>query len=108
VSDPGYRITAGAGGLATSRLSCSFTAPASATTLRIDNHYRSGRVGWRELVAQGDGVRIDTSLPAESISGRLTSYPRDLLTSAPDVRTATIGVGGSGGAAHTTTPASVA
>jgi ABC-type nickel/cobalt efflux system permease component RcnA len=94
VSDPGYRLAPGAGGLATGRLSCSFGAPASATTLRVDNRYRSGRVGWRELTAHGDGVRIDSALPVESVSGRLTSYPRDLLTSAPDVHTATIKVGG--------------
>jgi nickel/cobalt exporter len=96
VTDPGYQLAAGAGGLSTGRLACTFGAPASATTLRVDNHYRSGRVGWRELTAHGDGVRIDSALPVESVSGRLTSYPRELLTSAPDVRTATIGVGGSG------------
>ncbi|MCU7728913.1 hypothetical protein ODJ79_34815 [Actinoplanes sp. KI2] len=99
VTEPGYRLAPGAGGLSTGRLTCSFGAQARATTLRVDNRYRSGRVGWRELTAHGDGVRIDSALPVESVSGRLTSYPRELLTSAPDVRTATIRVGGSGGRA---------
>jgi ABC-type nickel/cobalt efflux system permease component RcnA len=111
ITDPSYRVTPGAGGLSTSRLACSLTADAklgSEPTVRVDNRYRSGRVGWRELTARAEGIRITTSLPADSVSARLTSYPRDLLTSAPDVRTATIRVGGPGGAAPaatTTVPA---
>ncbi|WP_030438084.1 hypothetical protein [Actinoplanes subtropicus] len=111
VTDPGYRLAPGAGGLSTGRLSCSFAAPAlfavpapfdvpaRATTLRVDNRYRPGRVGWRELTAHGDGVRIDSPLPAQSVSARLTTYPRELLTSAPDVHTATIRVGDAAGGA---------
>jgi ABC-type nickel/cobalt efflux system permease component RcnA len=104
VSSPSYEIKPGAGGLATSRLSCHLNAPAELTTtatLRVTNSYRSGRVGWRELTATGDNVRLNSPLPTTSISQELTSYPRDLLTSAPDVRSATIEVGRSGPAAGT-------
>jgi ABC-type nickel/cobalt efflux system permease component RcnA len=56
-------------------------------------------VGWRELTATADGVRLPTSpLPVSSISAELTSYPKDLLTSAPDVRTATLHTEGAGDA----------
>ncbi|HEX5201113.1 MAG TPA: hypothetical protein VFW27_14380 [Actinoplanes sp.] len=98
VTAPGYRVVPGVGGLSTSRLSCTLAAPTTASTLQVDNHYRSGRVGWRELTATADGVRVETTLPAQSVSDRLTAYPRDLLTSVPDVRTATIRVGGAAGA----------
>ena len=101
VTAPSYDVTPGAAGLATSRLGCRLSAPAQLaepTTVRVDNGYRAGRVGWRELTATGDGVRlVDSPLPTQSISGQLRSYPRELLTSAPDVRSATIRVGGAAG-----------
>ncbi|GAA2649848.1 hypothetical protein [Paractinoplanes durhamensis] len=111
VAEPAYSTKPGAGGLATSRLSCRLSAPAGLTgraTLQVTNSYRSGRVGWRELTAVGDGVRLNSPLPATSVSHELTDYPRDLLTSAPDVRTATIQVGESGAVAASTPLSSAA
>ncbi|GIF25110.1 ABC-type nickel/cobalt efflux system permease component RcnA [Actinoplanes tereljensis] len=111
VTAPTYEIKPGAGGLATSRLSCRLSAPASLSdraTLRVSNDYRSGRVGWRELTAVGAGVRLNSALPAVSLSHELTDYPRDLLASAPDVRSATIQVGESGAAAAGTPSLSTA
>jgi len=94
VTESSFDLAAGAGGLATSRLGCRLTAPAdlaAPTTVTVVNDYLSGRIGWRELTAAADGVRLTGSpLPAESISDQLRSYPRDLLSSAPNVRSATL------------------
>jgi nickel/cobalt transporter (NicO) family protein len=93
-SDFGY--APGAGGLSTSRLTCSLTAPAgltARTTVTIDNRYRTDRVGWREMTATGDGVRlVDPALPSRSVSDELRAYPADLLSSALDVRSASLKV----------------
>ncbi|GIE92457.1 hypothetical protein [Actinoplanes regularis] len=98
VTGQGYEVTPAAGGLHTSRLDCRLSAPApltEPTEVRVGNGYRADRIGWRELTATGDGVRLTGSpLPTESVTGQLRSYPRDLLTSALDVRTATIQVDG--------------
>jgi ABC-type nickel/cobalt efflux system permease component RcnA len=112
VSEPSYDTTPGAAGLQISRLACRLAAPArldAPATVRVDNGYRSGRVGWRELTAKGEGVRLAQSpIPTESISGQLRTYPRDLLASAPDVRTATIRTAGAGaGGVGGTTAAAV-
>jgi ABC-type nickel/cobalt efflux system permease component RcnA len=95
----------GAGGLSTSRLACRLAAAAPLqrpTTLTVANRYRSDRVGWREITARGDGVRLlDPQVPATSVSDELHAYPRDLLASALDVRSAALrlqpGTGGRGG-----------
>jgi nickel/cobalt exporter len=93
-SDFGY--APGAGGLSTSRLTCSLAAPArltAPTTVTIDNRYRTDRVGWREMTATGDGVRlVDPALPSRSVSDELRAYPADLLSSALDVRSASLKV----------------
>ncbi|MEU4161563.1 hypothetical protein [Actinoplanes sp. NPDC026670] len=100
VSSPVYTLTSGTGGLETSRLECELAAPArldGIAEVRADNGYRADRVGWREITATGDGVRLSSStVPVESVTGRLRAYPQDLLTSALDVRTATVQVGGDG------------
>ncbi|GAA4707188.1 High-affinity nickel-transporter [Phytohabitans rumicis] len=84
----------GSGGLQTSRLTCGLTASVSldTATVAVDNGYAADRVGWREMTAKGDGVHVDSSLPATSISDELRTYPADPLSSAPDVRTATLRV----------------
>ena len=96
VSAPSYGYAPGAGGLSTSRLSCTLTAPARLdrpATVSVINRYRTDRVGWREMTAVGDGVRlVDPPLPQQGISNELRSYPTDLLTSALDVRSATLRV----------------
>ena len=82
----------GAAGLQTSRLTCTLSAPAelgSAATLYVDNRFRSDRIGWREMTAVGHDVRlIDSPLPAASVSDNLRAYPKDLLSSPLDVRSA--------------------
>jgi len=89
-----YVLNPAAGGLTTSRLTCSLTAPATVRSkVTVTNRYRADRVGWRELTAVGDGVRlVDSPIPAQSVSDGLRSYPSDLLSSPVDVRSATLRV----------------
>jgi ABC-type nickel/cobalt efflux system permease component RcnA len=94
VADTGFEYRPGAGGLPTSRLTCSLRAPArlgTAQTVTVVNTYRTDRVGWRELTAAGDGVRlVDCPLSTVSVSDELRSYPSDLLASTLDQRSATL------------------
>ncbi len=91
---PAFEYAAGSGGLVVSRLTCDLTAATTVdgrTTFTVDNRYLADRVGWREIVATGDGIRlIDSPVPATSISNELRGYPKDLLSSALTIRTATI------------------
>jgi ABC-type nickel/cobalt efflux system permease component RcnA len=86
----------GLGGLSTMRLECRFTAAVAlatgrASTVTFSDGSYPERIGWREIVASGDGVEVDAaSLPATSPSRRLTVYPEDLLTQPLDIREATI------------------
>jgi nickel/cobalt exporter len=69
--------------------------PASVDTgaaVTVENAYLSDRVGWREITAAGDGVGLDSPLPATSVTRELTDYPRDLLGSPLDQRSATMRV----------------
>ncbi len=106
-----FAYSPGAGGLEVSRLGCWLTAPASLTAptdVRVDNRYLNDRVGWRELTAAGDGVRIvESSVPSRSVSDELRKYPADLLSSALDVSSATIRVGPGSGSATESGPAVV-
>ena len=64
-----------------------FNQPAEVS---VTNRFRDDRIGWRELVAAGSGVRLDDSpLPVASPSDELRRYPTDLLASPSDVRSAT-------------------
>jgi nickel/cobalt transporter (NicO) family protein len=94
----------GAGGLSVSRLRCSLSAAVSVSagaSLSVENTYLADRVGWREMTAVGDGVGLDSPLPAASISHELTDYPRDLLSSALDVRSGTARVVSNGSSSGT-------
>jgi len=82
----------GQAGLNTLRLECAYRTaldPATAARSRLlefaDTNYAE-RIGWREITARGDGVRLDTALPSESASARLTAYPQDRLSSPLNVR----------------------
>ncbi len=84
----------GAAGLPTLRLTCRFTAAASLAapaSVTFEDRYRTDRIGWREITATGDGVVLTGSpVPTRSISDELRSYPKDLLSSPLDVRSATL------------------
>ncbi|TQS46940.1 High-affinity nickel-transporter [Cryptosporangium phraense] len=96
VSSAAYEYVAGSAGLRTSRLTCALTGPAalgSSAAVRVSNAYRTDRVGWRELTAVGHGVGLSGSpLPADDVSDGLRNYPKDLLSSPLDVRSASFRV----------------
>ncbi len=88
----------GAGGLSTLRLECGYRATFAAavagpTTLTFSDGSSAERIGWREIVATGSGVLLDThGLPPTSPSGKLTAYPADMIARPLDIRSATIGI----------------
>jgi nickel/cobalt exporter len=84
----GLSFPAGAGGLSTMRLVCELRATlgspiTAATSIAFANHVHRERIGWREIVVQGDGMTVSSAggqIATTSISNRLTSYPTELLT----------------------------
>ncbi len=90
-ADTAYRP--GQAGLSTLRLEVLYTAPANTDngTFAFSDSNFQGRVGWREVTAAGeDGVVLHGStVPAQSVSDALLSYPQDLLASPLHVTTAT-------------------
>ncbi|MGH3567868.1 MAG: High-affinity nickel-transporter [Pseudonocardia sp.] len=92
----------GEGGLATTRVTCRLVAPADLTgsaEVEFTDDFRADRIGWREITATGDGLRIDGSdVPAQSASQQLRAYPEDPLLAPLDQRSARISVvpGGAG------------
>ena len=88
----------GAGGLSTLRMECGFSATLSpaigapATITFTDTSYTE-RLGWREIVATGNGMILDThGLPTTSPSQKLTAYPADLIAIPFDTRKASVDV----------------
>ena len=97
----------GQAGLATLRLTCRIAAPGARGDGRLDftNRNLTKRVGWREITAVGEGVRLAASdVPTRSSSAVLTAYPEDLLSSPPDQRQAHLRLDGAGGAAEIPAP----
>jgi nickel/cobalt exporter len=86
----------GLGGLSTMRIECGYAAALPAalsgpTTITFSDTSFTDRIGWREVIASGDGVAIDANgLPTTSPSKRLTSYPADLISQPLDMRSVTI------------------
>lgn len=104
VTDASFTYLPGAAGLRTSRLTCRLTAPLRVDrplTLTFADGYLTGTIGWREITANGHGVRLSaSSVPAHSVSRELRDYPADLLSSPLDIREARITVEpGDGGTA---------
>ena len=105
------RYVRGSAGLDTTRLSCRLSAAAklgSDATVHVSNRFRADRVGWRELTATGHGVHLPGSpLPTRTVSAGLLSYPRDLLSSPLDVRSAQLKVAPGDGPSSVQTQAQV-
>jgi nickel/cobalt exporter len=84
----------GAGGLKTLRFEAIYSARLfgleGTRELVFQDTNFPGRVGWREIVVRAErGARLESSSVAQrSVSGRLRSYPDDLLRSPLDVRSA--------------------
>src|SRR5256712_8659455 len=80
----------GQGGLDTLRLECGYRAElgtrASSPVLDVEDLNHADRIGWREIVARGEGTALGTTLPSESVTARLTAYPQSLVASPLDVR----------------------
>jgi len=96
----------GVGGLTTLRLQCEYVADLDgATSLTFADEEDPARVGWHEVTAVGDRTTLSRSdVPAASTSRRLTTYPKDLLTSPLDVRTASVSFTAGGAAAAPVDP----
>jgi len=90
------RLQPGQAGLPTLRLECRLAA--TPAMLRagsvVELRDRSpAQPGWHEITARGDRMTLLSSdVPRDSRSGRLTSYPKDLLASPLDQRHATLRV----------------
>ncbi len=83
----------GQAGLPTMRLTCELSTGSDVETtdhrLQYVDVNSLDRTGWREITVSGDGVTLaDSTVPAESISSALSSYPEDLLSSPLDERSA--------------------
>jgi nickel/cobalt exporter len=103
-----FTYAPGAAGLSTSRLDCTLDARTSlgrSSTVDVNDQFRADRIGWRELTATAHGIHlVNSPIPETSISGGLTAYPQDLLTSPLNVRTAHLQVEpGDGGSSTATT-----
>jgi nickel/cobalt transporter (NicO) family protein len=86
----GLHQQAGAGGLTTLRLVCELRAETpvadGAVVLSISDTGDAGRLGWREIVVRCDGLLAEPAEAVDDVTGRLTSYPTDLLTQPLDER----------------------
>ena len=82
----------GAGGLRTTRLQVLLSGPDLSRRASVsyhDNNFR-GRIGWREVVfrAMGGADIVSSTVPANSSSRELRTYPQNRLESPPDVTSA--------------------
>jgi nickel/cobalt transporter (NicO) family protein len=98
---PGAVLTKphGQGGLPTTRLEVSLTAPAGgATRVAVRDGTYPGRVGWKAVIAKpGSGTAVRSTAPSGDPTNRLRAYPKDLLSSPLDRRDATLAVRPGGG-----------
>ena len=82
----------GVGGLKTTRLELVFDAgsAAAARELAVSDSTLGSRVGWTEIVIRADldAKVVSASVPSESSSDRLRTYPDDLLKSPLDITSA--------------------
>jgi nickel/cobalt transporter (NicO) family protein len=89
---PGARISLppGQGGLQTTRVEATFTAPVTLPArIEVRDETFPGRVGWKAVVAAtGAGSDVRSSAPSGDPTRGLRSYPKDLLSSPLDVRSA--------------------
>jgi nickel/cobalt exporter len=92
---PRLTFPPGAGGLDTTRLELTLNAAVQTRPRRVELQDNSfpGRVGWKAIVsAPGEGTAVRTATPSGDPTGGLRSYPRDLLASPADRRSASFSV----------------
>ncbi|MGW1714063.1 urease accessory protein UreH domain-containing protein [Streptomyces sp. NPDC002156] len=92
-------VRPGQAGLDTLRVECDLTASlpgvAEGDTVSLGFHSAGTESGpgWREITARGDRMTLaESDVPEKSISGELTSYPQELLSSPADTATAALQV----------------
>ena len=93
-NEPTLTHPPGQGGLRTTRvvlpLEAAVTRPRSVT---LEDETFPGRIGWKAIVARpGKGTATRSSAPATDPTNGLRHYPKDLLKSPSDTRTATLDV----------------
>ena len=110
VEGSGAESRPGAAGLATTRLSCDYLAPARPrSSVSFSDPVALERNGWREVTAASQcGPVQGSSVPAESPSELLVRYPQDLLASPLDVTTASFSVRAAAPCSASTTTAGAA
>jgi nickel/cobalt transporter (NicO) family protein len=91
------RTRPGQAGLPTLRLECRMTVPLADRPGGVAVTFRdpgaADHVGWHEVTAAGDRMTLTrASVPATSRSARLTAYPKDMLSSPLDQRSASFTV----------------
>ncbi|MFF3379467.1 sulfite exporter TauE/SafE family protein [Streptomyces sp. NPDC002680] len=96
-------VRPGQAGLNTLRVECDLTASlpevAEGDTVSLGFHSAGTESGpgWREITARGDRMTLaESDVPEKSLSGELTSYPQELLSSPADTATAALQVGPGG------------
>jgi nickel/cobalt transporter (NicO) family protein len=105
VLDRSAEYRPGQGGLPTLRVETHLLADLP-KDWRGEAHYAdqtyANRLGWREIVVRGGpemAIR-DSTVQANSVSDELRSYPRDMLSSPPDVREASFTLAPGDGSVH--------
>ncbi|MFD8044628.1 nickel transporter [Streptomyces chartreusis] len=90
------RVRPGQAGLDTLRVECRLSAPVSedaTVALGFRGAGADSGPGWREVTARGDRMTLTASdVPKTSVSGELTKYPEELLSSPADTTTASLSV----------------
>ncbi|MFJ8938152.1 sulfite exporter TauE/SafE family protein [Streptomyces sp. NPDC102365] len=88
------RTRPGQAGLKTLRVECRWTAPLPDGNLALRFHASvDDGPGWREVTARGDRTTLAASdVPEKSVSGELTEYPAELLSSPADTASASLRV----------------
>ncbi len=95
----------GQSGLLLTRVEADFDArlPAGASKVEVHDQTYLGRVGWKEIeVLPGAGTDVRSNVGAIDPTNGLRSYPQDLLSSPPDVRSGSFAV--SPGSGQVTAP----
>jgi ABC-type nickel/cobalt efflux system permease component RcnA len=93
-SEPALTHPPGQGGLQTTRV----VLPLAATvrnprSVKLEDKTFPGRIGWKAIVARpGEGTVTRSSVPATDPTNGLRRYPKDLLKSPADTRTASFDV----------------
>jgi nickel/cobalt exporter len=82
-----------------------FTSITGPTRVSIADRAAGRQIGWNEMTARSDGTTLaDSDVPTDSVSARLSDYPKDLLSSPLDQRSASLVVhrGGAAGSLEST------